>query len=114
MGEQVEGQLTLFPEDSPASRSPLPGSKEARRMTATSGQKWLGLSKNFGPLGLLEKMLHPTGKSMGLYAEKFMTHQYAQLHFCNKEAIDRMIDLLQRMKELWEREERGEDLLTQK
>ena len=34
-----------------------------------------------------------------------MTHQYAQLHFCNKEAIDRMIDLLQRMKVLWEREE---------
>lgn len=33
-----------------------------------------------------------------------MTHQYAQLHFCNKEAIDRMIDLLQRMKELWEKE----------
>ena len=34
-----------------------------------------------------------------------MTHQYAQLHFCNIEAVDRMIDLLQRMKELWEREE---------
>ena len=57
MREQVEGQLTLFLADSPASRSPLPGSKEARKMTATSGQKWLGLSKNFGPLGLLEKML---------------------------------------------------------
>ena len=57
MKEQVEGQLTLFPEDSPASHSPLPGSKEARKMTATSGRKWLGLSKNFGPLGLLEKML---------------------------------------------------------
>ena len=54
---QVEGQLTLFPADFPASRSPLPGSKEARKMTATSGQKWLGLSKNSGPLGLLEKML---------------------------------------------------------
>lgn len=35
-----------------------------------------------------------------------MTHQYAQLHFCNIEAVDRMIDLLQSMKELWEREER--------
>lgn len=57
MSEQVEGQLTLFPEDFLASLSPLPGSKEARRMTATSGQKWLGLSKNYGPLGLLEKML---------------------------------------------------------
>ena len=33
-----------------------------------------------------------------------MTHQYAQIHFCNKEAIEGMIDLLQRMKELWERD----------
>ena len=33
-----------------------------------------------------------------------MTHQYAQLHFCNIEAINRMIELLQMMKELWERE----------
>ena len=57
MSEQVEGQLTLFPADSLASRSPLRGSEEARKMTATSGQKWLGLSKNSGPLGLLEKML---------------------------------------------------------
>ena len=57
MSEQVEGQLTLFPEGSPASRSLLPGSREARKMTATSGRKWLGLSKNSGPLGLLEKML---------------------------------------------------------
>lgn len=40
--------------------------------------------------------------------ESDMSAQYAQLHFCNKEAIDRMIDLLQRMKELWEREERNE------
>ena len=46
---------------------------------------------------------------MGLYAEKFMTHQYAQLHFCNIEAVDRMIDLLQKMKELWEREENTEN-----
>ena len=51
-------------------------------------------------------MFHPTGKSMGLYAEKFMTHQYAQLHFCNIEAIEGMIDLLQRMRELWEKEEK--------
>ena len=57
MNEQVEGQLTLFPEDSRASHSPLPGSKEARKMTATSGRKWLGLSKNSAPLGSLEKML---------------------------------------------------------
>lgn len=57
MNEQVYEQLTLFPEDSLASHSLLPGSSGAREMTATSGRKWLGLSKNSGPLGLLEKML---------------------------------------------------------
>jgi len=57
MSEQVYGQLTLFQEGFLASPLVLPGSKEARRMTATSGRKWLGLSKNCGPLGLLEKML---------------------------------------------------------
>ena len=41
-----------------------------------------------------------------LVLDEDMTHQYAQLHFCNVEAVDRMIDLLQRMKELWEREEK--------
>lgn len=50
-------QLTLFQGDSPASHSPFPGTDEARRMTVTSGRKCLELSKNSGPLGLLEKML---------------------------------------------------------
>ena len=49
--------MTLFQEDSPASHSLLPGSGRARRMTAISGRKCLELSKNSGPLGLLEKML---------------------------------------------------------
>ena len=40
--------------------------------------------------------------------------QYAQLHFCNKEAIERMIDLLQRIKELWEREEKTEWMINGK
>lgn len=56
MSGQVYEQLTLFPEVSLVSRSPLPGSEEARMMTVTSGQKCLELSKNSGPLGLLEKM----------------------------------------------------------
>ena len=30
-----------------------------------------------------------------------MAHQYAQLHFCNIEVVDRMIDLLRRIKKLW-------------
>ena len=47
------------------------------------------------------------GSGYDLYMlDEDMTHQYAQLHFCNKEAIERMIDLLQSMKELWEREEK--------
>ena len=49
------------------------------------------------------------GSGYDLYIlDEDMSAQYAQLHFCNKEAIDRMIDLLQRMKELWEREENNE------
>lgn len=50
-------QLTLFQEASPASRSPLPGSEEARRMTVTSGLKCLELYQNSGPLGLLVRTL---------------------------------------------------------
>lgn len=46
------------------------------------------------------------GSGYDLYIlDEDMTHQYAHLHFCNREAIDRMIELLQRMKELWEKEE---------
>ncbi len=36
-GSTTSNQLTLFAEDSPASRSVLPGSVEARKMTVTSG-----------------------------------------------------------------------------
>ena len=35
-----------------------------------------------------------------------LTHQYAQIHFCNKEAIDSMIKLLEDLKKLWDKEER--------
>ena len=49
------------------------------------------------------------GSGYDLYIlEEDMTHQYAQLHFCNIEAIDRMIELLEKVKELREREERNE------
>ncbi len=57
MRGQVEGQLTLFQEGFLASPSLQPGSGEARKMTAISGQKWSGLSRNSGRLGLLERML---------------------------------------------------------
>ena len=49
------------------------------------------------------------GSGYDLYIlDEDMTHQYVQLHFCNIEAVDRMIDLLQRMKELWKKEEANE------
>lgn len=50
-------QLTLFPAASPASRSPSPGSDEAREMTVTSGLKCCELLRNYGPAGCLVKML---------------------------------------------------------
>ena len=50
-------QLTLFQEDSPASRFPLPGSVEAARMTVTSGQKCSELYANSGPAGSLVRTL---------------------------------------------------------
>ena len=46
-------QLTLFVEDSPVSRTVLPGSERARQMTVTSGRKCAALLTNSGPLGLL-------------------------------------------------------------
>ena len=56
MNEQDYEQLTLFQEDSLASRSVQPGSEEARKMTVTSGLKCLELYKNSSPLGSLVRM----------------------------------------------------------
>ena len=57
MKRQECEQLTLFQEDFPASRSALPGSEEARRMTVISGRKCLELYQNSGPVGLLVRTL---------------------------------------------------------
>lgn len=57
MSGQDYEQLSLFPGDSPVSRSAVPGSAEARMMTVISGQKCLESSMSSGPLGLLEKTL---------------------------------------------------------
>lgn len=57
MSAQDCEQLSLFPGDSHASRSPSPGSEEAVRMTVTSGRKCSELLQSSGPIGLLEKML---------------------------------------------------------
>ena len=49
--------LTSSQEGIPASHSVLPGSDEARQMTATSGRSLLGLYENSGRVGLLAKTL---------------------------------------------------------
>ena len=53
-------QIELFSQEASrdhASHFPLPGSKEARRTTATSGRRCYELYPKSGPLGLLQKML---------------------------------------------------------
>lgn len=57
MSAQDYEQLTLFPADSPASRSVQPGSAEALQMTVSSGLKCCELYRNSGPLSSLVKML---------------------------------------------------------
>ena len=60
-------------------------------------------SPNKQGIGIKSKL----GSGYDLYIlDEDMTHQYAQLHFCNIEAIEGMIDLLERVKELWAREEK--------
>lgn len=64
-------QLTLFPEDSPASLFPLPGSDEARKMTVTSGRRCCELLRSSGPAGCLVKML--LGSSIWRSTRCFLT-----------------------------------------
>jgi len=56
-GELASTARPSSPGDSPASRSPMPGSEEARKMTVTSGLKCLELCGSSGPPGCLERML---------------------------------------------------------
>ena len=60
MQTDLEEWLTSSQGDTPVSLSRLPGSDEAIKMTDTSGQKCLGLSKLSGPAGSLERMLLAT------------------------------------------------------
>jgi hypothetical protein len=53
---ETSHEWTLSAEDSPASRSVLPGSDEARQMTVTSGLKWSAALTLSGPLGSLARM----------------------------------------------------------
>ncbi len=50
-------QLTLFPPDSPASPSATPGNGGGLTTTAISGRKLYAYCPNYGPLGLLARML---------------------------------------------------------
>ena len=56
MSGQDYEQLTLFPEDSPASPSARPGNAEARKMTVTSGRRCSELLRKSDQLGSLAKM----------------------------------------------------------
>lgn len=71
MNEQECGQLSLFPEDSRASRSAWPASEEAVKMTVTSGQRCSELLKSSGPVGLLARML--LGSSIWRSTRCFLT-----------------------------------------
>ena len=55
--EEDTKTLSLFPQDTLASLSVYAGTEKARQMTATSGQKLLGLYKKPDPLGSFVKML---------------------------------------------------------
>lgn len=52
---EISAQLGLFPADSPASRSALPGSVGARMMTATSGRRCLESYERLHPDGSWQK-----------------------------------------------------------
>ena len=54
-----------------ASHSALPGSKEAKKMTVTSGQKWYALLKSSNPVSSLVKMF--LGSSKWASTKRFLT-----------------------------------------
>lgn len=62
MQNHIGEQLTLFPVDSHASRSVLPGSKKAKKMTVGSGKKCYELSQRLNLPGLLAKTLLESSK----------------------------------------------------
>lgn len=46
------------------------------------------------------------GSGYDLYIlDEDLKYQYVRLHFCTKESIDSLVELLQAMKKLWEEEE---------
>lgn len=63
----------------------------------------LGMNpKNKQGIGIKSKL----GNGYDVYImQDDLSVQYAWIHFCNVEAIDDMIRLLQRTKEIWEKED---------
>jgi hypothetical protein len=57
MGANMPDQFSLFAADSPASLTPLPGSKEAQMITAHYGQKCSESYAKYSPLGSFVKTL---------------------------------------------------------
>ena len=66
-------ELTLSAAGSHASRGPLPGSSEARRMTVISGRSWLPLLKTYGLDGSLAKMSEVLLTSQWASSAAFLT-----------------------------------------
>ena len=84
MSGQGYEQLTLCLEGFPVNRSPLPGSGEARMMTASSGRRCLGLLVKSSPLGSLAKMLLESsiwGSTMCLLTWKAKATKQGRLYF---------------------------------
>lgn len=63
----------------------------------------IGTNRPKQGIGIKSKL----GSGYDLYIlDNDLSHQYAQIHFCNKEAIDSMIKLLEDIKKLWDKVER--------
>lgn len=78
MSEQVNGQLTLYPVDSPASPFPWLESKKAKTTTVTSGLRCCGLSENCARIAssvrmYLESSRLPPGKWSRIWSAQAIT-----------------------------------------
>lgn len=78
MSEQVNGQLTLYPVDSPASPFPWLESKKGKTTTVTSGMRCCGLSENCARIAssvrmYLESSRLPPGKWSRIWSAQAIT-----------------------------------------
>lgn len=78
MSEQVNGQLTLYPVDSPASPFPWLESKKVKTTTVTSGLRCCGLSENCARIAssvrmYLESSRLPPGKWSRIWSAQAIT-----------------------------------------